>query len=279
MDNRNAIKRHPVMAFYILAFVFSWLGWVPQALHARGVFPFDSPLFNLLGGVGPTIAALVVVLALREKDGIRNLFGPLFRLRASPWWFVLTFGFWFIVAAIALSLGAISGQPFPALGRFAWASLLPIFVTMLLSNVWEEIGWRGFALPRLQQKYTDLQIVLIMGLSWSLWHLPLMLNPSSPMWGLPWYGEILFSLSLTVIYTWLYLNTAHSLFFVSVFHAMSNTVASVLLELGAFVSSYIFVVGVTTVVAVIIILVYGPQRFTRSPRRATGGQAAGREEA
>lgn len=52
----NLFKRRPVLAFYVLAFVFSWLGWIPQALHARGMFPFDSPLPNFLGGGGPTLA-------------------------------------------------------------------------------------------------------------------------------------------------------------------------------------------------------------------------------
>jgi len=272
MDNlTSAMKRHPVIAFYILAFVISWLGWIPQALYGRGLFPFDHPLLGLLGGVGPTLAAVIVTLACKEKDGIRKLFGALFKLRVPFWWFVFIFGFWVIVTAIALGIGTIFGQAFPTVRQFAWVSLLPIFVTMLLSNVWEEIGWRGFALPRLQEGYSDLRIVFFMGLLWSLWHLPLILNPTSPMSDLPWYGEIIFSLSLTVIYTWLYQNTARSLFFVSVFHAMSNTMAFVLLELGVFVSSYTFVVGITAIVAVVIILIYGPQRFIKSSPKARGG--------
>lgn len=258
------IKRHPVFAFYILAFAFSWLGWVPQALHVRGLFPFDSPLLTLLGGSGPTLAAVIVLLLLQEKAGVRGLFAALFRVHVSPWWFVFVLSFWFVVAAIALGIGSLFGQPFPTLGGPMWSSLIPIFVTMLLSNVWEEIGWRGFALPRLQGKYTDLSVVVIMGLLWSAWHLPLMLNPASPMAALPWYGEVLFSLSLTAIYTWLYRGTGRSLFFVSVFHAMSNTVAFILMELGVFASSYLFVVGVTAIIAAAIILAYGPQRFARS---------------
>ena len=134
-----------------------------------------------------------------------------------------------VVAAIALGTGTIFGQTLPSIRQFGWIGLFPIFVAMLLSNVWEEIGWRGFAPPRLQRSFSDLKIVFIMGLLWSLWHLPLMLNPTSSISGLPWYGEIIFSLSLTVIYTWLYEHTNCSLFFVSVFHAMSNTVAFVLL--------------------------------------------------
>lgn len=261
----NLFKRRPVFLFYVLAFVFSWLGWIPQALYARGLFPFDGPLLNFLGGGGPTLAAVVVLLARREKADIGNLFRSLFKLKAAPWWFVFTFGFWLAVATSALGGEALLGQARPALGSFAWGSLLPIFVTMLLSNVWEEIGWRGFALPRLRQKYADWQIIVLMGLLWHLWHLPLMLNTASPMSGLPWAGELLFSLSLTAVYTWLYVNTSGSLFFVSVFHAMSNTVAFVLLEAGVFASSYGFVVGITSLVALAILLLYGPQRFSKSP--------------
>jgi membrane protease YdiL (CAAX protease family) len=267
VKERNAIRRHPVIAFYVLAFALSWLGWIPQALHARGLFPLNNPLFNLLGGIGPTLAAVIVILTLREKGGLRNLFGPLFKWRASPWWYLFAFGFWFVATGIALGIGTVFGRTFPPLSQFPWSILLPLFIAMLFSNVWEEVGWRGFALPRLQEKYGDGQIVLIMGLLWSLWHVPLLLlNPSSPMSGLPWYGEITFSLSLTVIYTWLYLNTGRSLLFVSVFHAMANTIAFALLEIGAFTSSYAFVVGVTAIFAAALMLIHGPQRLTRLPR-------------
>ena len=75
------------------------------------------------------------------------------------------------------------------------------------------------------------------------------------------YGELVFSLALTVIYTWLYRGTGGSLFFVSVFHALSNTVAFALLEAGVFVSSYPFVVGVTALVALGIVWASGPRRF------------------
>jgi hypothetical protein len=85
---------------------------------------------------------------------------------------------------------------------------------------------------------------------------------------LPWVGELIFTLALTVLYTWLYVNTHGSLLFVTLFHAVSNTVAFVLLEAGVFFSSYVFVVGLITVAALAIVLVYGPQRFTRSGRPA-----------
>jgi membrane protease YdiL (CAAX protease family) len=260
----NPLRQRPIIAFYIFAFVITWLGWVPQTLYHYGLFPFDHPLLSFLGGAGPTLAAVIVIWALKGRDGSHELFAPLSRWRV-PWvWFLFVFLFWFVIAAIALGIGTLLGQPFPPLSRFAWASLLPVFITMLLSNVWEEIGWRGFALPRLQERYSDLEIAFIMGLLWSLWHLPLLLNPTSPMCSLPWYGEVLFSLALTVIYIWLYNHTQRSLLFVSIFHAMSNTIAFVLLELGVFTSSYLLIVALVTVFAILIVLRYGRQRFLKA---------------
>ncbi len=254
-------KLYPIYAFYILAFAISWLGWIPQTLHSNGLFPFDHPLLSFLGGAGPTLAAVIVIWALKGKDGARDLFAPLFHWRARWQWFVFVILFWFVVAAAALGLGALFGQKFPALARFAWPALLPVFITMLLSNVWEEIGWRGFALPRLQERHGDLKIALIMGFLWELWHLPLILDPTNPMSSLPWYGGLAFSLALSVIYTWLYNQTRRSLLFVSIFHAMSNTIAFVLVELDVFTSSYLWVVGLTAICAVLIVLRYGAHRF------------------
>lgn len=261
------MKDHPVVAFYILAFLFSWLGWVPQMLQARQLLPLDHPLltilFTLLGGAGPTLAAVVMMLLLKGRRGPGELFSALGKLKAGWFWYLAAFLLMPLIAAVALVVGRLFGQSLPVLGGFAWVSLLPLFFGMLISNVWEEIGWRGFALPRLQDRHGDLGIVLIMGLLWEFWHLPLYLNPDNPMSGLHVGFSIVFSLGLTAVYTWLYNNTRGSLFFVTVFHAMSNTVAALLLDRGMFESSYPAVVGVTLAVAILIVLIYGVRRFVR----------------
>lgn len=261
----SLVRRYPLAVFYFLAFFISWLGWLPQTLYAYGRFPLDTPLFNLLGGFGPTLAALLTTWVVEGRQGASQLFRPLFRWRAAGVWYAFVFLFWFGVAALALGIGTLSGAGMPRLEQAPWAALPLIFLSMAFSNVWEEIGWRGYALPRFQQRYSDRQIAAIMGLLWSLWHLPLLLNPASPMAELPWHGEVIFSLALTVIYTWLYNGTSGSLFFVTVFHAMANTVAYLLLTMGVFASSYWGVVGATAVFAAGILLAYRGRRFGRSP--------------
>jgi hypothetical protein len=75
MDNTRMVRRHPVILFYLLAFLFSWLGWGPQALYERGLLPFSPPLLGLLGGVGPTLAAVVGVTAV-VAIAIVLVYGP-----------------------------------------------------------------------------------------------------------------------------------------------------------------------------------------------------------
>lgn len=247
--------------FYLLAFTLSWAGWIPQTLSARGVIAVNSPLLALLGGGGPTLAAVFTLLLLKKRERIPELFRPLFQFRSDAVSYLFTLGYWFLIAALALGLGIATGLFKADWQAFAWGSFIPLLITMILSNVWEEIGWRGFALPRFEQRWSDMTTALIMGLLWQLWHLPLMLDPTSPMSGLPWVGELAFTLSLSVIYIWLYRRTQRSLAFVTLFHALSNTVAFILLTMGVFIASYGLVAGFTVLTALGILIRYGTRRF------------------
>ncbi|MEJ5184281.1 MAG: CPBP family intramembrane glutamic endopeptidase [Rectinemataceae bacterium] len=251
----NVVVHRPVLVFYFLAFCISWLGWIPQTLHARGLISFDSPILAVLGGTGPTLAAVVVLLCAKDREALRNLFARLWRVRVAARWYAVAFGFWPLAAALALALGVALGQVVPAFDRVSWTSVVPVFAAMLFSNVWEEIGWRGYALPRLQERWPDVPIALVMGVLGWLWHIPLMLNPTSPMSQLPWFGELVFSIALSGLSIWLFRRTGGSLFFVSVFHAMANTVSWVLYAAGVYESSYPFVAGVTVCAALVFVFV------------------------
>jgi len=169
---------------------------------------------------------------------------------------------------LVIGLAKLFGQPFPAFGQFQWGSVILMFGIMMLNNVWEEIGWRGFALPRLQNQFSDLKIILIMGLLWNLWHLPLMLNPASGLSILPWYEQVVFFISLTVILTWLHQNTRQSLLYVTIFHAGANTLAFVFSGLGILISLYSYIVMILAIAAVVIILVHGTERFSKVSQTA-----------
>ena len=165
-------RERPVLAFYVLAFAITWLGWVPQAAHSRGLFPFDSPLFYILGGVGPMVAAFIV---LRGKEAYGDLFGPLLPWRVGAVWYaVALFGY----VAIWLAATGISGDLRTELDEVgALLALVPVFLLYLLQAVPEEVAWRGFALPRLQSRHSALVSSLIIGILAALWHVHLSPGP------------------------------------------------------------------------------------------------------
>lgn len=249
-----------LLYFYLLAFGISWLGWVPQTLHARGIISFSTPMLTLLGGAGPTLAAVLTLLLLKQRERIPALFKAVLDVQARPAWIIFTLSYWPLMTLAVLWIGKALRLYYSYPLVMPWFQLIPVFVTMLFSNVWEEIGWRGFALPRFR-RWSDMSTALIMGVLWSLWHLPLLLDPTSPMAGLPWSGEVAFSLALSVIYIWLYRHTRGSLAYVTLFHALSNTAAFVLLRKGVFIQSYGFVVGLTVLMALGILLRHGARRF------------------
>lgn len=172
------IRERPVFGFYVLAFAITWLGWVPQALHSRGLFPFGGPLLYLFGA-GPMVAAFVVLRVLRGGEGDGGLFGPLLRWRVGAGWYgVAPFGY----AAIWLAAIGIGGDPRTELEEVGpLLALVPVLLVYLLQTVPEEVAWRGFALPRLQSCHSARISSLIVGILWAMWHLPLLLTEGSVM--------------------------------------------------------------------------------------------------
>lgn len=248
------MRRQPILAFYLLAFAITWLGWVPQAAHSHGLFPFDSPIFYILGGVGPLLAAYLVLRALRGGDALNELFSPLFRWRVGGIWYVVAFvGY----PAIWLATLGLSGSAGEELGKIGPLSrLIPAFLVYVVAAIPEEVAWRGFALPRLQARHNALMASLIVGALWAIWHLPLLLTQGTTMSTYPWLPFFLCVVARSVLYTWMYNSTQGSLVIVTLFHAVSNTV-------GTFVAAEVLVTGI---LAALLIVVYGPARLAAGPR-------------
>lgn len=250
------VRRQPVGALYALAFLFTWLGWLPQAAYSRGWFPFDSPLFYVLGGVGPLLAAFVVQSALRGSSAIGELFLPLGRWKVGwPWYAAALLLYPAAWLAALLWRGDLAEQA-AQLGPLA--SVLMAFAVAFAAAIPEEIAWRGMVLPRLQARYSALVSSGIIGALALVWHLPLLWNRGNVM---STYGLLPFAvevLALTVLYTWIFNNTRGSLLLVTLFHAATNAA-------GAFLGWQQGVV--LLVIAAAVVAVFGPAHLTRQGGR------------
>lgn len=268
----SLVRRHPLVAFYILAFLISWLGYVPAALYSHGLFPFQSPLFAVLGSGGPAIAAMIVAWVLGRGKGLRGLLAPLLRWRVSVGWYLVALLLQPVLFALAALLGVLFGSTTPD-----WSKVAPPFVPviMLISyvvvNVWEEIGWRGFALPRLQAKRSALVSSLVVGLLWCLWHAPLFFLADNPMAQMPLFYWFVGNLAATVAYTWVYNGARGSLLLVTLLHAAENTAAAVLyMILGGFPAVVVVVdAALKCLLAIVLVLVYRPAHLARGERVMT----------
>jgi len=253
------VKKYPVLWFYILAFLLSWLGWAPHVAASHGVEWLRHPAFQislLLAGGGPAIAAAIVAAATGGREGLGALFRPLLRWRVGVVWYGVA-----LLGPIVLFSGAVLWESLFA-GRLAglkapdpWFALLPAFVTNLLLNAWEEVGWRGFALPRLQARYNALAAALTVGLLWGLWHLPLFWTQGHPFYSEPFGPWLIGITAQSILYAWLYNRAQGSLLLVSLFHAAINTVGGVLYN-----GSYLAVTISSCLAAVVLVAVAAVRR-------------------
>jgi len=182
-------------------------------------------------------------------------------------WYLVAFLAPFLIMFVGFCVDALLlGGSAPEPSRFQWLSLPFVFVSVFVSYVWEEIGWRGFALPRLQERYNALASSLIMGTLAFLWHLPLSLNKDIPTYQIPLLAQLVFDLGIAIWFTWLYNNALGSVLIASIFHASLNVTAAVAMSIvgeSGFVRQYAPIAIVYLVTAICIAFVYGAKSLSR----------------
>jgi membrane protease YdiL (CAAX protease family) len=182
--------------------------------------------------VGPALAGIVMTLVTTGKQGFRRLRHSCWQWRAGwQWYLFILLG---VPALILLGIGIqpgvlarFQGLPQGFLVRYAVYFVIVFFGVGLP----EEIGWRGFALPRMQPRFGPLLATLILGVLWACWHLMFFLMPDHG--GGPGTGfgaffknfSIFFAmvLAMSVIFTWVYNHTRGSVFIASILHAAIDT--------------------------------------------------------
>jgi membrane protease YdiL (CAAX protease family) len=218
--------RHPIGTFFIITFVISWTIWLTTA-----VFAPESGLLLSLGTFAPTVTALTLTAVVEGRAGLLAIWRRLLIWRVGLGWYLFALGGTAVFVLVALGLYRLAGGDAELVFNdpAQWYLIIPIFFYVLFFSVLgEEIGWRGYALPRLQVRYGSLLASLIIGVIWSAWHLPLFWLPGNFHQTIPLSLFLLQSVALAVIYTWLHNNTQGSLLIAHLFHAASNVTLGVL---------------------------------------------------
>jgi membrane protease YdiL (CAAX protease family) len=231
-------KRHSLLAGLILMFAFTWPVDLAGVAYSRGWTGLRIPEgVSLLIGYGIVIAAIVSTAIVSGKAGVGALLRRFLVWRVGGQWYAAALGLPLVLLLLAVGLNSLlTGTP-PDFSRYfareifgpglsPWVLLLPYFLFALLTNG-EEIGWRGYTLPRLQKRFSPLVASLILGVVWGLWHLPRYFYLDTTLGGGRGIGEFPVELAKilphAILYTWIFNRTRGSLLLVSLFHAAWNT--------------------------------------------------------
>lgn len=201
---RAAFSRHPLTTFFLLAFAFTWV-----LLPAAG----GSIAVSLVALCGPAAAALLTG-AVSGRKHLNDLAARSLRWRVPLRWYLFALLVPLVVSALrtAIELLLVEGGPV----RFQPISGLSIVVFLLVAG--EEIGWRGFALPRLLERHGPWVSSTILGVLWALWHFPLFYMSVMPQYGTPFIPYIGYLIGLSILITYLALPTAGSVIVATLFH-------------------------------------------------------------
>jgi membrane protease YdiL (CAAX protease family) len=270
-DSSVSILSNP-WVFFVLVFGWSWFFWILTALLGLGMNTGSGIVLLLLGILGPMVGGIGFTYLTQGKEGRHDYWLRIIDLkRISARWYLVIFLFVPILNALAALLDILFGGSGAILGEAAvqflsepWAIIPSVLFSSLIPFI-EELGWRGYVLDRLQARWNALVSSLILGIVWSLWHLPLFfikdtyqynLGVGSPSFWLFMIGVI----PLAVLFTWIFNNTRRSTLAVILFHSMVNFTGE-LIAITERADTYSILLWF--VAAIVVTVIWGAETLTR----------------
>ncbi|GAA4198226.1 CPBP family intramembrane glutamic endopeptidase [Microbispora amethystogenes] len=236
---RGFIRNHPLISFFVLTNLMSWVAWVPYILSATGLAVWDFTFPRFLGStqiagvlpgayLGPIFAAYIVTRVADGKEGVRRWVRRMTKWRVGwVWYLVAVLG---VPAAIIAASLAFSGEDIRIPPVAVLVAYVPsLLIQMVTTGLAEEPGWRDFALPRMQRRFGPLGATAVLGLLWGVWHLPLFLSEWGGWPDVTWMrvGEfVAFCCAFSVVVTWMFNRTGQSLPLVMLLHVSVNNFMS-----------------------------------------------------
>ncbi len=245
--------------FFLLVFILSLPFWLAGALTSFHLLP-GLPV-SALGFLCPLLAAAILVSRKGGLAGVSSLLQRSFdfrRIRDRKWLAPL------ILLAPAMSVAAywvlqLEGVPVPAPQFSPWYALA-LLAVFFISALGEELGWSGYAIDPLQDRFGALWASLTIGVIWAIWHFIPLLEAQRSFSYIAWWS--LGTVSARVIIVWLYNNTGRSVFVAAFYHAMINLTWQLFPVNGSFYDPRLSGL-MATLVAVVVVIVWGWQTLTR----------------
>ncbi|RLC76235.1 MAG: CPBP family intramembrane metalloprotease [Chloroflexi bacterium] len=253
-------ERRSPLKFFLLVFALSIPLWLIGAVAPLQLLP-GLPVSSLMAFC-PLIAASVLVYRENKTTGVTELLKRSFdyrRIRAKVW-YIPTVLLMPGIAVLAYGLMRLLQLPLPT-PQFQVLSTLVMFLAFFIAALGEEVGWTGYAIDPMQNRWNALQASILLGLVWATWHIvPFVQADRSPTW-IVW--QCLTLVASRVLFVWLYNNTNKSVFAVALCHAMINVSWQLFPNHGSHYDPRITGL-ITAFAAVIVTVVWGPRTLARN---------------
>jgi membrane protease YdiL (CAAX protease family) len=273
------MRQHPMFSFFFIAYAGTWIFLIPSILSVWGIVKGDFTITQILSiFAGPFLAAILITRLTEGKAGMLRL-----RQRINQWHFGWQ---WYVLILLGIPVLILLGVILQPAARASFQGLtsrllvsypMYFFFVIIGVGVPEEIGWRGFALPRMQPRYGPLWGTLLLGVLWVFWHLPRFLLPEHG--GGPGTGWVnfftnfsyffLMVISLAIILTWVFNHTRGSIFSAILAHAAVDAPQLVWIPLFLDVNETRFLLAtvIAFVVPALLIVILTRGRLGYQPSR------------
>jgi CAAX protease family protein len=222
MTMSAAVKKSS-LTFFVLVYVLTLPFWLLGAL-AGGLtkaLPINLPISALMF-VCPIIAAVILTYREQKSRGVKQLLRRIFDYKRTKQklWYVPAILLMPVIMVVSYGVMRLIGVPLPENPYIPFQAIPIFFLVFFIGALGEEVGWSGYAIDPLQDRWSALQASLIVGSVWAIWHVvPYIQAHNAPAW-IAW--QCLGTVGVRVIITWLYNNAGKSVFMAILFHDMLN---------------------------------------------------------
>ncbi|HEX9166427.1 MAG TPA: CPBP family intramembrane glutamic endopeptidase [Gemmatimonadales bacterium] len=245
------IRKYPLASYFVIVFAWTWgvaslmlffPDWVTRTI---GPIRFSNPLFYL-AVYAPSVTGIALAWLTGGREGLRLLFARLTHWRfGAGWWLVLLLG----VPVLAAVTAGLAGSATPVLAGFGQLPMvLPVALLLDPGPIGEEFGWRGFAFPRMVERWGMIRAAILLGATWGIWHYPAFLIPGLPQAEMDLGIFVAGTVVLSVLMAWLMFRTGGSLLPAILFHLAVNDVP------GLFGAEFPNMVAVYSLIAAAVVI-------------------------
>ncbi|MGA7227869.1 MAG: type II CAAX endopeptidase family protein [Acidimicrobiia bacterium] len=200
-------RRRPLLTFYVITLLVSW---------PLGLLPF-----------GPSLAALIAAALIGGRSEVKALLRRVAIWRVGVSWYAVALFGPILLVAVAAAINVALGATMPGGSQLSeWTGFGALLLLQLaFGGPWEELGWRGFALPHLLDRWSALAASLILGCLWTVWHIPLFLGGTVP------WADAAVVLAVSIPFTAVFLKTRGSVLIAFLMHGSLNAAAGVVIPM------------------------------------------------